>query len=153
MLFLLQTVRPIAEPLFTNDIVGIVKILVILYGSVMLPLAALVVYFLKRGPDAAVAQLRTDFNGLGGTVSQLKAELSATNERVNMVYSQIAESQRDIMTAIQASSEAQIRATHLVELEVARLQERNNLGDSLRAFGTSIERLIDVVVATHPRAD
>lgn len=137
----LQVAATVAPPLFTNDLNGFTKILGLLVGVVLLPVAALVVYFLKRGPDAALAAFRSDLNGLGTKVNGMDAELGKTNERVNMLAGNIANSQRDIMEAIRASSEAQIRAVHLVEVEVARLQERNNLGDCLVTFGNSIREL------------
>jgi hypothetical protein len=53
------------SPLFTNDLIGFIKVVAILYGTVMLPLAALVIYFLKRGPDSAISEIRHEMNGLG----------------------------------------------------------------------------------------
>lgn len=144
------------EPLFTNDMTGLLKILSVLFVSILLPLAALVVYFLKRGPDMQLSALRTDMNGLGGRVGMVETGLATTNERVNGVYSAIAESQRDIMSAITASGKAQTDATHELAVEVARLQERSdighNLSEGLTKFGASIDRLAEAVTR-HPRAD
>lgn len=152
--FLLQ-VATSKDPLFTNDIIGFVKILSVLFVSILLPLAALVVYFLKRGPDMQLAALRTDMNGLGGRVGAVETGLATTNERVNGVYSAIAESQRDIMGAITASGKAQTDATHELALEVARLQERSDIGHNIAEgmvkFGASIDRLAEAVL--RPRAD
>lgn len=129
------------DPLFTNDLVGFIKILSVIVFVVLTPLAALVVYFLKRGPDSVLSQFKTDLNGYGSRLGAAEQKLSAVEERVVMIYETIASSQRDIMAAIAASGQAQIKATHEVEIQVARLQERSNLGDCMATFGASIERL------------
>lgn len=139
-----QTAPP---PLFTNDMTGFAKILSLLVVVVLLPIASLVVYFLKRGPDAAIKEVKSDLNQVGTKVNAMESRLAATDERVSGLYAQIAGSQSDIMRAIQASSEAQIRAVHIVEIEVARLQERSNFGDCLATFGASIERLANAVAS------
>lgn len=140
------------SPLFTDDVVGFAKIVSLLVGVVLLPTAGLVVYFLKSGTHAEVitvrgevAALRIDLNGVGGRMNATEGELAAMHERVNSIYSAIAESQRDIMSAITASGRAQTDATHHVELAVARLEERNNLAEGLAGFGASIERLATAI--------
>lgn len=133
------------SPLFTNDLAGFLKIVMVLLISVLLPLMGLVVYFLKRGPDMALVQFRSDLNGLGTKVNDMQMEQARLKEQLAAVYGTITGSQQQIMEAIRASGEAQIRAVHLVELEVARLQERGNLGDCLATFGASIEKLASAI--------
>lgn len=130
-----------ASPLFTNDLVGFTKIIGLLLTLVLLPLAALVVYFLKRGPDGAINDFKVSLNGLGERVNAVERENAKLGTAVSALQTSISESQRDIMEAIRASSEAQIKAVHSVELQVARLQERNDLGDALVTFSKSIEKL------------
>lgn len=131
----------------SSELAFFVKLLSLLVVVILLPVAALVVYFLKRGPDMALKEFRVDLNGLGGRMNSLEGKQAATDEKVSMIHSAIATSQGDIMRAIEASGQAQIRAVHLVEIEVARLQERSNLGDCLASFGASIERLANAVAS------
>lgn len=129
------------DPLFSNDIAGFSKIVGLLLTLVLLPLAALVVYFLKRGPDIAIGEFKVSLNGLGERVNSVERENARLSVAVASLQGQIAESQRDIMEAIRSSSEAQIKAVHSVDVQVARLQERNDLGDALAKFSLSIEKL------------
>jgi len=135
-------------PLFTDDLMGFVKIVSLIVGTVLIPLAALIVYFLKRSDTSEVAALRTEINGLGARVNSIEQQHARLTEQVATIQRQIAESQRDVMQAITASGEAQLRAVHSVEVQVARLEERNDLGACLQEFGRSIERLTKLVIQT-----
>lgn len=128
-------------PLLTNDLAGFIKIIAIIVGIVLLPVGALVVYFLKSGAQQKIDALTSELNGFGDRVNAREVAHAHLDERVTGIYSSIAGSQRDILDAIRASGDAQMRAVHLVEIQVARLQERNDLGEAVAAFGKSIERL------------
>lgn len=136
---------PPVAPLFTNDLVGLIKVLAIIAFTVLLPVAALVVYFLKRGPDDAIRGLRADLNGLGGKITLLEASDVRISDEVNHMRETIGEAQRELMAAIRSSHDAQITAVHAVELQVARVQERTDIGESLSRFGAAVERLVEVI--------
>lgn len=141
-------------PLFSNDLVGFIKIIAIIVGTVSIPIGSVIIVFLKKAENdrvaqietsllAKVAQLKSDLDGVGGRVGQNEKEVAEVRVEVRALTSQIAESQRDILTALQASSEAQLRASSDIKVDVARLQERNDLGRCVSEFGKSIERLVE----------
>lgn len=149
------------SPLFSNDLAGFVKACVMIGG----PIFTGVFLFLKLGNSEKIAQVKReteratelvkgDVNGLGTRVDNLVVEMTRIRSDVDRINGAIVDSQRDIMAAIAASSEAQLRAVHAADLQTAerfsslrvdvgRLQERNDLGQCLVEFGKSIERLIE----------
>lgn len=129
------------NPLFSNDLVGLIKFLSIMVGVVLLPLGGLVVYFLKRGDSQDRTKMQAELNGFGERLNKDEQALTRLSEGLMHLNTLISGAQRDTMTAIQASAEAQIRAVHVVDVQVARLQERNDLGECLAEFGKSIEQL------------
>jgi hypothetical protein len=130
-------------PLFTNDLVGFIKAIAILEGTIMLPLAGLVIYFLKRGPDSAISDLRHEMNGLGTRVNVVEQAIARQSEQTAATQRMIGEASRDMMQAIVASGDAQLRAVHAVELQVERLKGQSDFGECLTQFSKSIERLIE----------
>jgi uncharacterized protein YoxC len=162
------------EPLFSNDLAGFVKAALMIAG----PIFAGVLLYLKIGSREKISATRRDFekadedlkesiteakriaeratdlvkndiNGLGSRVDNLVTEMTRIRTDVDAVKKSITESQRDIMTAIAASSEAQLRAVHdsnlsiserfaLLRVDVGRLQER---GDVAGRLADSIESL------------
>jgi hypothetical protein len=136
------------SPLFTNDLAGFIKVVAILYGTVMLPLAALVIYFLKRGPDSAISELRHEMNGLGGRVNVVEQAIARQSEQTAATQRMIGEASRDMMQAIVASGDAQLRAVHAVELQVERLKGQSDFGECITQFSKSIERLIERIPPT-----
>lgn len=150
-ILLAQGASPSAEPLFSNDLVGFIKIIAVLAGTIMLPLAALVIYFLKRGPDKDIADLRHEMNGLGGRVNLMEQAIARQSEQTAATQRMIGEASRDTMQAITASGDAQLRAVHHVELQVERLKGQSDFGECLTQFSKSIERLVDRIPST--RAD
>jgi hypothetical protein len=145
-LLLLQAAAE-ASPLFTNDLAGFIKVVAILYGTVMLPLAALVIYFLKRGPESAISELRHEMNGLGGRVNVVEQAIARQSEQTAATQRMIGEASRDMMQAIVASGDAQLRAVHAVELQVERLKGQSDFGECITQFSKSIERLIERIPA------
>lgn len=129
---------PNVVPLFANDLIGLIKILAIIAFTVLLPLAGLVVYFLKRGPDAAIATLQTAVDGLGNRVNDVEKDNERLDEKIAGIGEQLRASQTELMTAIRSSGEMQLKAVHAVEMSVARLEERSDLGEALKGFGRSI---------------
>ncbi|HTJ62144.1 MAG TPA: hypothetical protein VL333_13215 [Candidatus Saccharimonadales bacterium] len=139
------------QPLFTNDPVGFIKIVSLLVGTVLLPLAGLVVYFLKRGDASALNAFEKDLNGLGSRVKAVEIEQGKLAEQMVSISRAMSADHEAVLGAIQRASEQQMRATHEVEVQVARLDERNNIGDALAKFATSIERLVELVVTRGDR--
>jgi hypothetical protein len=140
---ILQGASEVATPLFTNDLVGFIKAIVILEGTIMLPLAGLVIYFLKRGPDGAIAELRHEMNGLGARVNVVEQAIARQSEQAAATQRMIGEASRDTMQAITSSGDAQLRAVHAVELQVERLKGQADFAECLSQFSTSIERLVN----------
>lgn len=147
------------QPLFTNDLVGLIKILAIICFTVLLPVAALVVYFLKRGADGAIRELkdgdiatmRTDMNGLGQRLKQMEVEQGRTGEQIAALTRAITSERETVLSAISRASETQMRAVHDVEVQVARLEERGSIGVALEKFSGAIERLVEVVLTRSDR--
>lgn len=132
-----------AVPLFTSDLVGLIKFLAILVSVVLVPAATLIVVFLKR-TDTARSQKQEDaLNGLGERVNRVETVNTRLQEQYATLQSQIAGSQRDILEAIRSSADAQIRAVHAIELQVERLKAQSDFGECLAQFSKSIERLIE----------
>jgi hypothetical protein len=131
------------SPLFTNDLIGFIKVVAILYGTVMLPLAALVIYFLKRGPDSAISEIRHEMNGLGSRVTATELAIARQGEQTAATQRMIGEASRDMMQAIVASGDAQLRAVHAVELQVERLKGQSDFAECISQFSKSIEHLIE----------
>ena len=80
---------------------------------------------------------------------------------VDAVRSEIAGSHRDILEAIRASSEAQLKAVHAsdiatmnqvngVRIDIARLQEQTNLGEAMLSFTEAITKLTTQVADKQP---
>ncbi|HJX74943.1 MAG TPA: hypothetical protein VJ247_01230 [Gaiella sp.] len=135
------------QPLFSNDFLGLLKILAILLMSVLLPLGGLVVYFLKRGPDVALATMQRSLDGLGERVNDVEKDNERTKEQLSGIRETMHENQQEVLTAIRQSAEIQTRSIHAVDLQVAKLEERSNLGEALRAFGTAITGAIETIAS------
>lgn len=134
------------HPLFTNDPVGFIKIVSLLVGTVLLPLAGLVVYFLKRGDTSQLVQFEKDMNGLGSRVKAVEIEQGKIAEQIAAMQRSVTADHEVVLQAINAASERQMRATHGVEVQVARLEERNSIGEAIDKFAGAIERLVELVL-------
>jgi hypothetical protein len=130
-------------PLFTSDLVGLVKFLAILVSVVLIPAATLIVVFLKRTDTARSQKMEDSLNGLGERVNRVEIVNTRLQEQYSTLQAQIAGSQRDILEAIRSSSLAQISAVHAIELQVERLKAQADFGECLTQFSKSIERLIE----------
>lgn len=153
---------PVVTPLFPNDLTGFIKIVAIMLTTVLLPLAGLVVYFLQRGDKIEKVRLEEQMNGLGKRLNEDESDQQRTQENLRHLNTLIAESNRDIMQAIRLSAEEQIRAVREVErmttnglkdveIKAARLEERNDLGECLSAFGKSIDGLVQSITERDER--
>ena len=135
------------SPMFSNDLSGLVKVLALLTTVVLLPVASLVVYFLKRSDSSKLLQFETDMNGLGSRVKAVEMEQGKLGEQMAAMQRAATADHEVVLQAINRASEVQMRAVHGVELSVARLDERNNIGDALTTFAKSIERLVEMVIS------
>jgi vacuolar-type H+-ATPase subunit I/STV1 len=130
-------------PLFTSDLVGLVKFLAILVSVVLIPAATLIIVWLKRTDTAQIQKQEDSLNGLGERVNKVETANTRLQEQYSTLQSQIAGSQRDILDAIRASADIQLRAVHALELQVERLKAQSDFGECLNTFSKSIERLVD----------
>lgn len=130
-------------PLFTADLVGLVKFLAILVSVVLIPAATLIVVFLKRTDNARAQKMEDSLNGLGERVNRVEIVNTRLQEQYSTLQSQIAGTQRDILEAIRSSASAQINAVHAIELQVERLKAQADIGECLTQFSKSIEKLIE----------
>jgi vacuolar-type H+-ATPase subunit I/STV1 len=130
-------------PLFTSDLVGLVKFLAILVSVVLIPAATLIIVWLKRTDTAQIQKQEDSLNGLGERVNRVETANTRLQEQYSTLQSQIAGSQRDILDAIRASADIQLRAVHALELQVERLKAQSDFGECLNTFSKSIERLVD----------
>jgi vacuolar-type H+-ATPase subunit I/STV1 len=130
-------------PLFTSDLVGLVKFLAILVSVVLVPAATLIIVWLKRTDTAQIQKQEDSLNGLGERVNKVETANTRLQEQYSTLQSQIAGSQRDILDAIRASADIQLRAVHALELQVERLKAQSDFGECLNTFSKSIERLVD----------
>jgi vacuolar-type H+-ATPase subunit I/STV1 len=130
-------------PLFTADLSGFIKLLAVLVSVVLIPAATLIVVFLKRTDTVRIQKQEDALNGLGERVNKVEVMNTRLQEQYNTLQNQIAGSQRDILEAIRASADVQLRAVHSVELQVERLKAQSDFGECLTQFSKSIERLIE----------
>jgi hypothetical protein len=130
-------------PLFTADMMGLIKVLAVLVSVVLIPGATLIVVFLKRTDIARFQKQEDAVNGLGDRVNRVEIANARLQEQYSTLQTQIAGSQRDILEAIRSSSLAQLTAVHAIELQVERLKTQNDFGECLTQFSKSIERLIE----------
>lgn len=111
-----------------------------------------------------------DLNGIGTRVSALesdgkesKATISSNNEfsirtdtelkqfreriaraegAMEQLHDDVNRHHEDLRTLIEKTGRAQLDAVHKVELELATLKERNNIGEHLASLGNSIVRAV-----------
>jgi hypothetical protein len=149
---------PVAEPFFTNDLPGFLKIVAV-YGSTVGIILAARVKLAFNAHTKRVDQQETQLNGLGGRLTEAEtaqttcttrvgeiaravavqhAELAAVQRELGEHGSAIAsfqrvqnEQQRDIMDAITASGKAIAKEITDVRIEMARLDERGKFGEAI----------------------
>lgn len=156
-----------------SDFLGVWPVLLaVLTGSI--PIFGLVVWYMRRGPQAEIDTLKRDVDGIGKKVderdraaevdrrdiNELRVEMGRsvqdrqrlresqvkTEATVDSLEKQIVGQQRDIMEAIRASSLAQLEAVHEAKIEIARLGERANMVEAFTEVGDRLERTIKLVL-------
>lgn len=156
-------------PIFSNDLVGYVKlaITVVVTGSGAVYFVA---WWVRRGPDAAIKELQRDLNGVGARVAsiernddlqaafqhevsrketRLDGEREQFRERVKAIEVLMEKTTKDInehhaeqRMLIEETGRRQTEALHKLELQIARLNERSDLGECFDRLGSSIERAL-----------
>lgn len=139
---LLQSTQSI-EPFFSNDPIGFIKVIAAFIVG-MSPIALVVVYFLKRGPDAAIAAVKSehdkelaaikkDLNGMGEKVDRMDKDREKDREAVLALHREVANNQTQLVSMV-----------HGVAVTVARLEERGNVGSDVKE---AFERYGDRITA------
>lgn len=165
-----------ATPLFTNDLVGFIKFVIIM----VVPIFGFTLYWLRRGPDDKIKDLGRDLTQLGAKVDehdkessknstrcderigalegrmirsetdreQLRDRVSKNEANIQGIHALITSNNSDITNLIVTSSERQMAAVHKLEVQIATLQERTNIGEHFERFGDAISDAIKMAVQT-----
>lgn len=160
-----QQTLTIPKPFFTDDLTGWVKLGTMylaglgVLGTVMVRLAYNA--HTKRLDDSIkqlnglgerVTVVKTEVIECGARVGELKGrvdlmdhkltavdrEVSRVGAHVENIQKSIAGMQSEIMSAIQASGRAQLDQLHNVQIEVARLDEREQIGEKIDKLAEAI---------------
>ena len=91
--------------------------------------------------------MQRSLDGLGERVNDVEKDNERTKEQLSGIRETMHENQQEVLTAIRQSAEIQTRSIHAVDLQVAKLEERSNLGEALRAFGTAITGAIETIAS------
>lgn len=126
-------------PLFSNDVQGYIKAVIFIVG----PIAGTVLWYLRKGPDGEIKDMKKDMEGFGRRLNADEAELAATNARVDALYTTMAGYQRDIMDGIKASSQEQLKAVHSLEIQIAVIQSQNSIAKTLSEIG---DKIVEAVI-------
>jgi hypothetical protein len=130
-----------ADPFFTNDPIGYIRVMMTFIVG-MSPAFVLTVWFLRRGPDdrisaiekrydAKLARYELDLTALGQKVDALTQLAAQDRERMIQLQRENADHHREQLDMLRTSA-AQIQTQiHQVDLAVARLDERSNIGEVL----------------------
>lgn len=177
ILFQLLQAGALPTPIFSNDLPGFFKLL-LLAGGIVGAVATLVVKLVYSSTAKRQDDMQRDMDGLGkrlneeaasrgectASVSSLTdrmtrhesvvnnvvaghAELKAT---VNAMASQSAEQQRDVMAAILATGQQFNSAFTDLRVDVAKLSERNRVGDTLAEGLSEIAKIMRENRRTNP---
>lgn len=148
----------IDQPLITNDPAGLLKlVLAIVLGTG--PIYGLVIAFLRKGPNDAITQLRSDLNGYGERLNSIKLDCAADQQEIGQLVVRMARSEQDrealhenvarIETRvamndkrIEENQRAILDAAHKIELQVASLAAKADVGKELR---DGLDRIADIM--------
>lgn len=133
---MIQTLRS-AEPFFTNDPIGFIKVIGV-FALSMSPVYGLTIWWLKRGPEKDMAALRTDLNSLGSKVDDMRQDQEADRREMLTVQKQAGESHREVIQMLQASAQAIRTDIHAVDVRAARLEERSEIAEAFDRMGDKI---------------
>lgn len=153
--------------IFSNDFQGYIKLLAAVVAS-NATLGGLIGFWLKKRDDARWKNFQDALNGLGARLNTVDSERKVDFAWISRAENELirdrgeAKSIRDRTAKLEASMEGlskdihnqhremrdlleqvgrnQMAAVHKVELEVAKLSERGNIGDALKELGTSLEK-------------
>jgi septation ring formation regulator EzrA len=157
-----QTVSAQGHPFFTNDTMGLVKVI----GFIVLPPVALVAYFLARGPNEKIRGVEGDLNGLGrrvdtverhglesGThmsemilrVVRVEAQLNEQSKaiqkaeaRMDGFEKQVIADRRDILNAVSTLGERMTKQLHELDVKVARQGVEHDIREGFEVLGDKI---------------
>lgn len=156
----------IEQPLITNDAWGFLKLIAALaIGEA--PVFGLVIAFLRKGPNDAVTAMRTDLNGYGERLNRVEVERAADQQEVGQLVVRMAQSEADrhgirndvtrVETRvgtneqrIEQNQRALLDAAHKIELQVAALAAKADVGKELR---DGLERIADLMEKRDARRD
>lgn len=154
------------SPLITNDALGLAKlVLAIVLGTG--PIYGLVIAFLRKGPSDALAEQRRDLNGYGERLNRVEVERAADQQEVGQLVVRMAKSEQDreglhedvtrVETRvgtneqrIEKNQQAILDAAHKIELQVASLAAKADVGKELR---DGLERIADLMEKRDARRD
>jgi predicted nucleic acid-binding Zn-ribbon protein len=148
----------IETPLITNDPMGLAKLVIAIVVGTS-PIYGLVIAFLRKGPNDAIARLITDLNGYGERLNKVDREHAADQQEVGQLVVRMAQSEQDrhgirndvtrVETRVVANEQrieknqqAILDAAHKIELQVASLAAKADVGKELR---DGLERIADLM--------
>jgi hypothetical protein len=91
-----QMTQPSEAPFFTNDIIGLAKVVIV----ILAPIFGLVIWFLRYGPNDAIRTMRGDLNGYGERLNRVEVERAPINKRLGNWWSawqQVSRTDKDCM--------------------------------------------------------
>jgi soluble cytochrome b562 len=156
----------IEQPLITNDPMGLAKLVIaIVLGTG--PIYGLVIAFLRKGPNDAIARLADDLNGYGERLNRVEVERAADQQEVGQLVVRMATSEQDrqglhgdvvrvetrVATneqRIEQNQRAILDAAHKIELQVASLAAKSDVGKELR---DGLDRIADLMEKRDARRD
>lgn len=125
-----------SDPFFTNDAIGFIKVLVF-FGGGWLILIGVVVKMAQSG-------IKNDVTNLGQKVDEktreYDKEITRLDERVTSVSKETAGASHDVMVAMQQSGQEFMRALGEIQVEIARVQERDKLATELARLRADFNR-------------
>jgi chromosome segregation ATPase len=164
-------------PLITNDLPGLAKLVIALAIGTS-PIYGLVIAFLRKGPYDAIGnlrdsqkestrELRGELNGYGERLNRVEVERAADQQEVGQLVVRMARSEQDregIRTdvirvetrvaaneqRIEKNQQAILDAAHKIELQVAALAAKADVGKELR---DGLERIADLMEKRDSRRD
>jgi predicted nucleic acid-binding Zn-ribbon protein len=165
VLLLQITTQQHAEPFFTNDLAGLLKVIGT-FGSMLVVFLTALFKLVFHKTNADVVDIRKDVDGVGkriddverqqlgcstevsaltarlavheGTVSNVQREQGSLGSSVEAMRKQSTELQRDIMSAIIEGNRQVNESIAGIRVEVARLDERGQLSHSLSQIADSM---------------
>jgi predicted nucleic acid-binding Zn-ribbon protein len=156
----------IEQPLITNDPMGLAKLIVaIVLGTG--PIYGLVIAFLRKGPNDAIAETKRELNGYGKRLTRVEVDAASDRQETGQLVIRMTKSEQDregirdnairVETRvsenerrIEKNQQAILDATHKIELQVASLVAKADVGKELR---DGLERIADLMEKRDARRD